>query len=106
MFHVYSILFTIPFLILGFACVKELRRECIFSLILMLAGMWLIKNPGYDLVGASRPEQTYVETVGVPMTILCNIHEEAPESLRWRTQDIAVLPVYVHAGYSEGTAGA
>lgn len=76
-----SILFTIPLLALGACCVKEIRKECVISLILMLAGMWLIKNPGYDLVGASRPEQTYVETVGVPMTILCNIHEEARESL-------------------------
>ena len=76
-----SILYTIPFLILAAFCFKEIRRESILSLVLMLIGMWLIKYPIYDLVGASRPEQTYVETVGVPMTILCNVHETAPESL-------------------------
>ena len=76
-----GILFTIPFLMLAFLCVREIRRESMISLVLMLAGMLLIKYPLYSLVGASRPEQTYVETVGVPMTILCNIHETAPESL-------------------------
>ena len=76
-----SILYTIPFLILAICFLKEIRKESIISLVLMLAGMWIIQNPVYNLVGASRPEQTYVETVGVPMTILCNIHETAPESL-------------------------
>lgn len=76
-----SILYTIPFLILATLFFREIRRESIISLAAMLAGMWLIQNPVYDLVGASRPEQTYVETVGVPMTVLCNIHEMAPESL-------------------------
>ena len=76
-----SILYTIPFLLLAMLFFKEIRRESIISLALMLAGMWFIQYPVYNLVGASRPEQTYVETVGVPMTILCNIHETAPESL-------------------------
>ena len=76
-----SILYTIPFLLLAVLFFKEIRRESIISLALMLAGMWFIQYPVYNLVGASRPEQTYVETVGVPMTILCNIHETAPESL-------------------------
>ena len=76
-----SILYTIPFLILAIFCFREIRRESLLSLILMLAGMWFIQYPVYNLVGASRPEQTYVETVGVPMTILCNVHETAPESL-------------------------
>ena len=76
-----SILYTIPFLILAVFFFKEIRRESIISLVLMLAGMWVIQYPVYNLVGASRPSQTYVETVGVPMTILCNIHETAPESL-------------------------
>lgn len=76
-----SILYTIPFLILAVFFFREIRRESIISLVLMLAGMWVIQYPVYNLVGASRPSQTYVETVGVPMTILCNIHETAPESL-------------------------
>lgn len=76
-----SILFTIPFLVLAILCFREIRKESIVSLVLMLAGMMVIKYPVYNLVGASRPNQTYVETVGVPMTILCNIHETAPESL-------------------------
>jgi hypothetical protein len=76
-----GILFTIPFLVLAFFSFKEIRKEAAASLVLMLAGMMIIKYPVYDLVGASRPDQAYVETVGVPMTILCNIHETAPESL-------------------------
>ena len=76
-----SILFTIPFLILAFLIFKEIRRESVISLVLMLIGMMIIKYPVYDLVGASRPEQTYAEMVGLPMTILCNIHETAEESL-------------------------
>lgn len=76
-----SILFTVPFLVLAILCFREIRKESIVSLVLMLAGMMIIKYPVYSLVGASRPNQTYVETVGVPMTILCNIHETAPESL-------------------------
>lgn len=76
-----SILFSIPFLVMAILFFKEIRKESVISLVLMLAGMMIIKYPVYDLVGASRPEQTYVETVGVPMTILCNIHESAPESL-------------------------
>lgn len=76
-----GILYTIPLLILMLLFFRELRREAAVSLVLMLAGMWIIEHPIYDLVGASRPDQTYVETVGVPMTILCNVHEMAPESL-------------------------
>ncbi len=76
-----GILFTLPLLVLAFFCFPKLRRETAVSLILMVFGMLVIKYPVYNLVKASRPEQTYVETVGVPMTILCNIHETAPESL-------------------------
>ena len=76
-----GILYTIPLLILMLLFFRELRREAAVSLVLMLAGMWIIEHPIYDLVGASRPDQTYVETVGVPMTLLCNVHEMAPESL-------------------------
>jgi len=76
-----GILFTIPFLVLAVICFGEIRKESVISLVWMLAGMFLIKYPVYDLVGASRPKQTYVETVGVPMTILSNIHVTAPESL-------------------------
>lgn len=76
-----SILFTIPFLVLAILCFREIRKQSVISLVLMLAGMMIIKYPVYSLVGASRPKQTYVETVGVPMTILCNIHATAPESL-------------------------
>ncbi len=76
-----GILFSVPFLLLAALIFREIRKESLISLGLMLAGMLFIKYPVYDLVGASRPEQTYVETVGVPMTILCNIHETAPESL-------------------------
>lgn len=35
----------------------------------------------------ARPDQTYVESVGLPMTILCNIHEFAPESLSTEAAD-------------------
>ncbi len=76
-----SILFTIPFLVLTILFFREIRRESVISLVLMLIGMLVIKYPVYDLVEASRPKQTYAEMVGVPMTILCNIHETAPESL-------------------------
>ncbi len=76
-----SILFTIPFLILTFLFFKEIRKISAISLVLMLIGMTIIKYPVYDLVGASRPQQTYAEMVGLPMTILCNVHEVAEESL-------------------------
>lgn len=76
-----GVLFTVPLLVLSFFCFPKIRQKSAVSLVLMGLGMLVIKYPVYDLVGASRPEQTYVETVGVPMTLLCNIHETAPESL-------------------------
>lgn len=82
-----GILYTIPLLILAVLFFKEIRKECLISLVIMLAGMWVIEHPVYDLVDASRPDQTYVESVGLPMTILCNIHEFAPESLSTEAAD-------------------
>ncbi len=76
-----GILYTIPLLLLGMLFFREIRKECLISFAVMLAGMWVIEHPVYDALDASRPEQTYVETVGVPMTVLCNLHETAPESL-------------------------
>ena len=76
-----SILYTIPFLIMGIIFFGEVRKRMIASLVLMLAGMWIIEYPVYDLVGASRPEQAYAESVGVPMTILCNIYATDPDAL-------------------------
>ena len=46
-----GILYTIPLLILMLLFFRELRREAAVSLVLMLAGMWIIEHPIYDLVG-------------------------------------------------------
>lgn len=54
----------------------------------MLAGMWVIgASLVYDLVEASRPGQTYVESVGPSHDDYLHIHEFAPESLSTEAAD-------------------
>ena len=79
-----GIFVTIPLVILLFALYgKKKHAQIGFSCLLAFMTIFLIKGPIYRIVGVTRedPNQTYVEAVGLPMTILCSVYTTRPEAL-------------------------
>ena len=79
-----GIFVTIPLVLLLFALYGKKRPLQILTCAAMaLAAVFLIRVPLYRIVGVTRedPDQTYVEAVGLPMTILCSVYTTQPEAL-------------------------
>ena len=73
---------TLPILpVLFFLYLKSWKRILAIGL-LCISLLALIKGPAYQLLKVETdPTQTYVESVGVPMTIMAAIIADAPENL-------------------------
>jgi len=75
---------AIPLAVLLFALYGKKRSfQIACSCALALMTIALIRGPLYRAAGVTRddPNQTYVESVGLPMTILCSVYRTRPEAL-------------------------
>jgi hypothetical protein len=75
--------FTVPLLaLLLILYVKKSTKECIITTAMAALMLCLVRGPLYSLAHVSRvPTQTYGESVGLPMTILCSVYRTEPEKL-------------------------
>ncbi|MDR2210655.1 MAG: DUF6020 family protein [Spirochaetaceae bacterium] len=76
-----GILFTIPlgFLLLLFYAKKNPRTFLIVPASLLF--VLLVRLPLYSALQVEYPNNTYTETVGVPMTIMCDVFIKNPDAL-------------------------
>ena len=78
-----GIFFTVPVLVL--LCIFYMKRsakDCVITAAMAGIMIFCVRGPLYSLARVTRdPSQTYVETVGIPMTILCSVYRTEPDRL-------------------------
>jgi hypothetical protein len=76
-----GVLFTFPllFLLLLFYAGKKPKSFLIVPISLFI--FFIIRFPLYSALEVNYPNNTYTETVGVPMTIMCDIFVKNPQAL-------------------------
>jgi hypothetical protein len=76
-----GILFTIPLvlMLLIFYGVKNPRSLLIIPVSVLF--IFLVRLPLYSALKVKYPNNTYTETVGVPMTIMCDVFVKNPDAL-------------------------
>jgi hypothetical protein len=79
--------FTFPLLIL--LLLFYLKNNWKVSLILVIAGLLIlvIRGPLYSVLNVSYPDNTYTESVGIPMTIMGDVMVKNPQALSFETKN-------------------
>ena len=79
--------FTVPLLLCAFfTCVPQ-RGRVLLSAGVMAVCVALVSGPLYSALDLVRPKNTFAESVGIPMTVLCDMRAEYPELLEGETRD-------------------
>lgn len=83
-----GILYSVP--LLFFLCIfyRDQRKNSRLLIMGLLFCFVFIKYPLYNLLRVERPEQTYVESVGLPMTIMCNAKVLGVDNLDKKTEEM------------------
>jgi hypothetical protein len=71
--------FTMPLLFLVFVFYIRKNFKVLYACVLSLLFVFLIKVPLYSTLKITYPNNTYVEAIGVPMTIMCDLYKRSPE---------------------------
>jgi hypothetical protein len=84
-----GIFFTIPLALLVFLLYGRRKHwECIISALMALLLVFLVRGPLYRAAHVTRdPDQGYVESVGLPMTILSSVYRTQPYCLDYETTE-------------------
>jgi len=77
---------TLPMLAVLLACFWEHRRRILAIVLAVCALVGIIRGPVYALLQVESHNQPLEESIGVPMTILCNVKALAPERLDEETE--------------------
>lgn len=76
-----AILLVAPVLVVLLVFLKNARRQALISIAGVLAATLVLQGPVYSLAKVEAPDQRVVETMGLPMTILCNVYRSDPDAL-------------------------
>lgn len=80
-----AILWTIPLLVCLIFCFRPSRKQAALAAGVTVALMALIQGPLFGALDVVYPSNFTEESVGVPMTVLGDIKQRAPESLNEET---------------------
>lgn len=78
--------YTLPLLALILYIYVKNVREVLYSAILSVILILAIRFPLYSSLKVTYPDQGYVESVGLPMTIMCNVMKNNPDALSEKTK--------------------
>lgn len=81
-----ALLFTLPLGIIALCSFAGVRRMAALALAVAAAGIVLVRGPLYGSLDVVYPNNTAEEAVGLPMIILGNAMQEAPQSLDEETR--------------------
>ncbi|MDR2753112.1 MAG: hypothetical protein LBB50_02250 [Oscillospiraceae bacterium] len=82
-----SFFFTLPLVVLLFCLFGKGRaRACLFSGSLAAVMIFLVWGPIYTLAKVEDPQNTYIESVGLPMTILGSVYLTDPSAIDSETK--------------------
>ena len=80
-----GLLFTLP-LLLALYFIIEKKRWIILTIIFALV-LFIIKIPLYKTLNVEKPDERIVETVGVPISVICSVAKETPELMDEELKD-------------------
>ena len=83
--RVNALLWTLPFLLCAFFAYRPARRQTALAACVMAGFMALVQGPVYGALDVVYPHNTVEESVGLPMTVLCDIRQREPEKLDAQT---------------------
>jgi len=83
--RVNALLWTLPFLLCAFFAYRPARRQTALAACVMAGFMALVQGPVYCALDVVYPQNTVEESVGLPMTVLCDIRRREPEKLDAQT---------------------
>ncbi len=81
-----ALLFTLPLCLIVLCSFAGVRRMAALAAAVMAAGVLLVRGPLYGALDVVYPNNTMEEAVGIPMTLLGNAAQKAPEALDEETQ--------------------
>jgi 4-amino-4-deoxy-L-arabinose transferase-like glycosyltransferase len=76
-----GIFFTIPLLILALVFYFKQTRRVLIAVLSVLLIIFFVKVPLYSALNVTYPHNTYIESVGVPMTIMGDVFVKKPDAL-------------------------
>ena len=76
---------TFPLLMVLLACFWDQRRRVLAILLTVCALVGIVRGPVYAFLQVESHDQPLEESIGVPMTMLCNVKALAPEKLDGET---------------------
>lgn len=82
-----AILWTVPFFLCILLCFRPSKRCAALAGCVAAALMALVQGPLYGALDVVYPSNVTEESMGIPMTILGDIKQRAPESLNQETRD-------------------
>lgn len=81
-----AVLLTAPVYIILFLFMKKFRLRLVLSGISIITAFMLLYGPVFNILGVQKPDKWTLETVGLPMTILCAVYTENKEALSEDTE--------------------
>ena len=81
-----AVLLTAPVYIILFLFMKRFRLRLVLSGISIITAFMLLYGPVFSILGVQKPDKRTLETVGLPMTILCAVYTEDKEALSRDTE--------------------
>lgn len=72
---------TLPLLVILIYLYVKRHKKILIAGAIMLIGVLLIQGPLYTIMDVQKPDNTYRESVGVPMVILGNVYMKNPNAL-------------------------
>lgn len=83
--RVNALLWTLPFLLCVFFAYRPARKRAALAACAMACFMALVQGPVYGALDIVYPQNTVEESVGLPMTVLCDIRQREPDKLDMQT---------------------
>jgi len=81
-----GIFYTVPLLILVLVLYFKHTRKVLIAVLSVLLVIFLVKIPLYSALNVEYPHNTYVESVGIPMTIMGDVYIKNPDALSPETK--------------------
>ena len=81
-----AILFTLPLLATAALCYRKQLRGTIVAATALVVTLALVWGPLYSALNVKYPNNKLEESIGVPMTIVCNVRKQNPDALDAETR--------------------
>lgn len=84
--RVNALFFTVPFVLCILLIYRRFWKKIMVGIVTMVLAIALIQGPVYGSLDVIYPSNTLEESIGLPMTILCDVRKEEPHMLDTETR--------------------